>query len=141
MLRESVGDALRKAHQWLRLGGTLINLQPHGKPMPVEVRLGPERRAAGSVSDTEEFHENLKLSHRTLTDVAASGLFSLESEISYILEFHFFSREDWTTFLARPQARSVEADEDLLEEALSRDDGSIVVAADTFAWAYARTSG
>ena len=104
--------------------------------MDLEVRLGSERRPAGIVFDNPRSQEDMRLSQRKLTELAAAELFSLRYEAIYLLEFHFLSRDDWSTFLARPRAGGLEVDPDLIETALSRDDGRIVAAEEIVAGAY-----
>ena len=87
--------------------------------MELEVRLGAERRPAGVALDSVSALEDMTHSHRMLAEMEEAGLFSLQNEIVFLLEFHFLSAEDWSTFLARPKAGSLEADEDLLGRVLS----------------------
>ncbi len=119
----------------------MINLQPHGKSMDLEVRLGSERRPAGIAFDNPRSREDMRLSHRKLTELTAEGPFSLRYETFYKFRFHFLSREDWSTFLTRPRAGGLEADSDLIETALSRTDGRIIAAEEIVAGAYERASG
>ncbi len=106
--------------------------------MDLEVRLGSERRPAGIAFDNPPSREDMRLSHGKLTELTAAGLFSLRQEIFYSFEFHFLSREDWSTFLTRPRAGGLEADADLIETALSRTDGRIVAVEEIVAGAYER---
>ena len=121
----------------------LINVQPDGRPMNLEVRLGSEPRPAGIVFDDSETLEDMGASRRTLAELAADGLFSFQCEISYRLEFHFESAEDWSAFLERPNAGGLEADQELLDMALSafsRGEGRIVAIEENLAGAYERAS-
>ena len=106
--------------------------------MDLEVRLGSERRPAGIAFDNPPSREDMRLSHGKLTELTAAGLFSLRHETFYKFEFHFLSREDWSTFLTRPRAGGLEADADLIETALSRTDGRIVAVEEIAAGAYER---
>ena len=106
--------------------------------MSLEVRLGSERRSAGVAFDNPPSLEDMRLSHAKLTELTATGLFSLRYETCYKFNFHFLSREDWSTFLARPRAGGLEADPDLIETALSRTDGRIIAVDEILAGAYER---
>ena len=132
MPRESVGDVLRKVHQWLRPGGMLVNIQPLGKPMDLGLIVGSGRRPeAGIVLDNARTQEDMKSSHRTLVGLAAEGLFNRRDESAYLLEYHLSSADDWQEFLARPKAGSVEADPELIASTLAHPDGRIVLTEET----------
>lgn len=109
--------------------------------MDLEVRLGSERRPAGTAFDNPPSREDMRLSLRKLTELTAAGLFSLRHETFYNLEFHFLLREDWSAFLTRPRAGGLEADLDLIETALSLDDGRIIAVEEIVAGAYDWASG
>ncbi len=102
------------------------------------MRLGSERRSAGIAFDNPRSREDMRLSHRELTELTAAGLFSLRYETFYKFEFHFRSRQDWSTFLTRPRAGGLEADQNMIETALSRDDGRIIAVEEILAGAYER---
>jgi hypothetical protein len=116
----------------------LVNLQPLGESMDLEVRLGAERPGTGRVFDDEEAQEDMKSAHRTLAALADEGLFTLHDTTTFRLEFHFHTAEDWREFLARPKAGSVEADPQLLAAALAHPQGSIVTTEQTSATTYDR---
>ncbi len=116
-------------------------MQPLGKSMDLEVRLGSEcRPGVGFVFDDAEAQEDVRSSHRTLTALVAEGLFTRRGEAVYLLEFHFHSADDWQEFLTRPKAGSVEADPDLLASALVHPDGRIVTTEETTITTYECTS-
>lgn len=118
----------------------LVNLQPRGDSIGLDVRLGSEHRPkVGLVFDDAEAQEDMKSSHRTLTALAAEGLFTRCDEGIYLLEFHFSSPEDWHEFLVRPKAGGVEADSDLLSAALAHPDGRIVATESTTITTYKRS--
>lgn len=118
MPRKSVGDVLRKAHGWLRLGGTLVNLQPIRQTIAVEVHSAAERRrSAGLIRDDAETYEDIRSSERALSGLAAQGFFLPRAHGVYLLEFHFPTPDDWRQFLARPRTGSAEVDELMLAAA------------------------
>ena len=112
--------------------------------MDLEVRLGSEHQSAGLAFDNSSTREDMGASRRTLAGPAAAGLFSLRCELFYKLEFHFRSPEDWSAFLERPRAGGLEADQELLDKALSAlagGEGRIVAIEEVVATAYERVSG
>lgn len=107
-------------HRWLRPEGLLVNIQPYGKRMGIEVRVGARRRPAGVVFDNATSLDDMRASLRTLAGTVADGLFSPRGEIFFELRSNFESPEDWWEFLQRPKAGGLEADRALLDEALDR---------------------
>ena len=106
--------------------------------MDLEVCLGPERRSVGIAFDNSSSREEMRASRRTLAELCASGLFSPQREIFFAFEFHFRTAEDWSTFLERPRAGGVEADQGLLDMAFSAPShgGGIVATEKVVASAY-----
>ena len=109
-------------------------MQPRTEPMQLEVRFGLRREPAGIAHDSHDAQEDMRSARRTLAELVAAGLFTLRAETACTLEFHFQSVEDWTEFVERPRAGAVEADQRLLDRALSalaRGEGAIVASRDT----------
>ena len=105
----------------------LINLQPYGRPMNLEVRFGDQRSPAGVARDNPDKLGDMRESLRTVAELATAGLFSLRHEAAWQFEIHFPSPADWKEFLDKPTCGGVEADSELLDAALSQPDGSIVL--------------
>ena len=134
----SVGDVLKKVHCWLRPGGLLINLQPYARPINLGVRLGGERRDAGIALENTEKLEDMKASLRTVTEDVAAGLFSMRNELKWQFEMQYPTPADWREFLDRPSNGGIEADPELIEDALGRPDGYVYSVEDDLAQAYER---
>ena len=116
-------------------------MQPLGKPRDLEVRVGSESPSGfGLVFDDVEAQEDMRASRRTLTALAAEGLFTRRGDTVYRLEYQFHTAQDWQKFLARPQAGNVEADPDLIASALAHPDSCIVTTEETTVTTYDRTS-
>ncbi len=114
-------------------------MQPHGKPLDVEVRLGAETRVAGIAFDNPTSLEDMRHSLRRLDGLVAEGLLALRRRLSFEFEFHFESPEDWSAFLERPRAGGLEVDGELLDKglsALSRGEGGIVAVEEISAGAW-----
>ena len=116
----------------------LVNLQPHGKPMDVEVRLGDRCHLAGVARDCPTKLEDMKASLATLARSVASGLFSLRNKAVWQFEMHYSSSPDWMEFVNKPTCGGIEADRDLLDAALSQPGGRIATIEETFAVVYER---
>jgi len=102
-------------------------MQPLGKPMDLDVRIGPDRRlGVGLAFDDTEAQEDMRSAYGTLSALVGEGLFKRRAEDVYRLEYHFRTEEDWQEFLDRPKADRVEADSVLLSSALAHPDGRIV---------------
>ena len=93
--------------------------------MSLEVRLADERSAAGVAQDNPTKCEDMTASLDTVAKLVAAGWFSLRGEAVWQFEIQFRSQLDWAEFLARPSFGSAEADQNLLDAALSRPDGCI----------------
>ena len=106
--------------------------------MDVEVRFGAERQPAGIACDGDTKMEDMRAALRVLTELAAIGLFAPLRKAICSYEFHFLDREEWMKFVEKPNARPIEADRDLLDAALKRRDGRIVVIEENFCRVYER---
>ena len=111
--------------------------------MHLDVRLGTRREPAGRAYHSCDAQEDMRSARATLAALVAAGLFSLRAETSCTLQFYFRSVSDWTEFVERPGAGVVEADQPLLDRALSalaRGEGEIVAASATYFSVLARES-
>lgn len=111
-------------------------MQPVEELMPIEARIGSVRRPNGMAFDDDSARDDIRSARETLAEMTAAGLFTLRNEISYEMEFHLTSSEDWAAFLARPKAGPFEGDVDLIDRALASEDGRIVVREAGVAGAY-----
>ena len=118
----------------------MVNMQPLNGAMPIEMRLGDERRPNGTAFDDSTATEDMASSRRVLAELTAAGLFSLQFEIPYEMEFHITSPGAWAEFLERPKAGKVEADLNLLDRALMSADGRVIVHETGVAGAYRKGS-
>lgn len=116
----------------------LVNLQPYGKPINLEVRLGDERRQVGIAWDSVEKLGNMNASLRELVKSVTAGLFALRHEAHWQFEMWLQTPADWQGFLDRPSFGSVEADQELLDSALAHPDGYVVTTEDDLAQSYER---
>ena len=83
---------------------------------------------------TDDGQRDMRSSREALAASIRAGLFTARAELSTVLEFHYRTEDDWNEFLARPRTGAVEADPDVLAEALaalSRDDAVIVAQEET----------
>ena len=106
--------------------------------MDLEVRLGGERRPAGIAEDDPAKCENMRQALRTVAELARAGLFSLRNEAMWQFEVQFQSPADWTEFVDKPSCGGVEADQELLDAALLRPDGCIILTEEDMASVYER---
>ena len=106
--------------------------------MEGEVRFGADRRTAGVAHDSDAKLKDMRASLRTVADLTAAGLFALRGESTCAYEFHFPGSEEWQEFVEKPNPIAIEAEPALLEQALARPDGRIVVTEENIGRLYAR---
>jgi hypothetical protein len=119
----------------------LVNMQPHGQLLDLEVCRGAVRRSAGTAFDDSECRKDMRASLRALAELTAAGLFKLQQEIRLDFEFHFPTAEDWTEWLARPRAGGLAANRELLDKtlpALASGEATIVATEKDVAGVYER---
>jgi len=104
--------------------------------MDLEVRLGGERRPAGIAEDDLAKRESMRQALRTVAELTRAGLFSLRNEAVWRFELQFQSPADWTEFVDKPSCGGVEADQELLDAALSRPDGCVILTEEDLALVY-----
>ena len=106
--------------------------------MDLEVRLGAELFPAGAARDSPAKCGDMREALRTLAELTTAGLFSLRSQALWRVEIQFRESADWAEFLDKPTCGGVEADEELLDTALSRPDGCIILTEENLAAVYER---
>jgi len=116
----------------------LLNLQPLGEPIDLGLRQAAEVRGIGSALDIARTRQDMIESQRRLEELVTEGLFFPLQEIPYDFEFHFETREDWTFFLNRPNAGTLDADLQLVELGLSQSDAILVGTEPNVARSYRR---
>ena len=119
---------------WLRPDGRLVSMQPIGRPIPFQVRRAGRIEPVGVVYTTDAGQRDMRSSRQALAASIRAGMFAPRAEISRVLEFHYHSEDDWNEFLKRPRTGAVEADPDVLAEALAalpREDAVIVALEET----------
>jgi hypothetical protein len=116
----------------------LINLQPHAKPMRVDVCVDGETRPIGSARDTEEKQVDMRSSLRTLESLVAAGMFRQLAEGVWSFEMHYTDLGDWRAFVEKPTCGGVEVQQEQLEAALQREDGRVITAEEDLARVFER---
>ena len=106
--------------------------------MDLEVRLGSERCPAGIAQDSPAKREDMREALRTVAELVTAGLFSLRNKAVWRFELQFQSPTDWTEFVDKPTCGGVEAEQELLDTALSRPDGRIILTEENLAFVYER---
>jgi len=114
----------------------LINLQPFARPMKLEVLLGEERHVAGIAEDNEEKRHAMKASLRRVAGLAEEGLFALRHEVLWEFEMIHTAPDDWAEFVNKPTFGRIEADQELLDAAMSRPDGNIILTEEDLLFVY-----
>ena len=71
-------------------------------------------------------------------ELAAAGLFSLRHEALWQFEIQFLSHAAWAEFGNKPTCGGIESDPELLDAALSRPDGRIILTEENLALVYTR---
>ncbi len=111
-----------------------MSLQPIGRPIRFHLRRRGRVERVGVVHVTDDGQRDMRSSRRALAASIRAGVFTARAELSTVLEFHYYTEDDWNEFLERPRTGAVEADRDLLAgalAALSRGDAVIVAEEDT----------
>ena len=108
--------------------------------MSLEVHLGARRLPAGEARETPEKYEDMRQALRKIAELTTAGLFALRRDAMWEFELHYESPEDWTEFHQRPNCGGVDADPELLDAALVRTDGRIVLTEENLAQVYERRS-
>ena len=104
----------------------MVNLQPFAEPMRVEARLGDETRSIGSAWDTDEKQAAMLSALGAVDSLAEAGLFRKLAEAVWSFEMHHTDLAAWRGFVEKPTRGGVEVDQELLDEALRREDGRVV---------------
>ena len=106
--------------------------------MDVEVHVGGERRRVGTAQDSAEKHMDMREALRSVSALAAAGLFSLRHEAVWQFELEYETPEDWADFTDKPTCGGIEADPELLDAALSQPDGRIILTEENLTRVYER---
>lgn len=123
------------------MDGVLVDVQPEPTPLHLEVRVGERVARAGIAHDARSFRDDLVNARRQLATLVNDGMFSLLRERSTTMRFTYDSVERWQSFLTRPRAGEVEADEELLRQgvvAIEQGRGAIISTVDHVGRAYRR---
>ena len=107
--------------------------------MDLEVCLGERRIPVGVARDLPDKLVNMKQALRALAELTAAGLFSLRGNAAWEFQNQFWSPPDWREFIERPACGGVEADQGVLEAALARPDGYVLLTEENLAAVYERT--
>ena len=88
--------------------------------------------------ENDEKLEDMKASLRELEKFVTNGSFALRSEVHWQFEMRYPTVADWKEFLERPSHGGVEADQEMLDAALTHADGYVFSTEDDLAQSYER---
>lgn len=101
--------------------------------MPLEARIGDDRRSIGSAWDSPEMRENMVSSLANIGAAVEAGLFRLVDSARFVFSMVFESPEDWDEFMESTGCGGADADPGVIAATLADHHGRIVVTEDDVA--------
>lgn len=101
--------------------------------MPLEARVGDERRAIGNAWDNPEMRENMLSSLASIDAAVEAGLFRMVDSARWVFSMVFEAPEDWDDFMASTGCGGADADPEAITATLAAPHGRIVVTEDDLA--------
>jgi hypothetical protein len=101
--------------------------------MPLEARVGDDRRSIGNAWDSAEMRKSMLSSLANIDAVVDTGLFRLVDSASFVFSMVFESPEDWDDFMESTGCGGADADPGVIATTLANPDGRIIVTEDDLA--------
>lgn len=101
--------------------------------MPLETRVGDDRRAVGTAWDSPEMRENMLSSLENVAAAVADGLFTLRDTAVWQFVMVFESLDDWNDLIEGTGCGGTDADPEVLAVAFDDPDGRLVLTEDDVA--------
>jgi hypothetical protein len=106
--------------------------------MPLEARVGDDRRSIGIAWDSPEMRKNMLSSLANIDAAVDAGLFRLVDSARWVFSMVFESPEDWDDFMESTGCGGADADPGVIAATLANPHGRIVVTEDDVAQVLAR---
>jgi hypothetical protein len=101
--------------------------------MPLEARIGDDRRSIGNAWDSPEMRANMVSSLANIDGAVEAGLFKLVDSARFVFSMVFESPEDWDDFMESTGCGGADADPGVIAAILTDPHGRIFVTEDDVA--------